>query len=319
MSHVASILILLLRLRTSKSALGVSLKVRRSAPLPSFVLLFSARRRAAHACARTRNTHPRSPPLPQTQELFLLVFVTRYIDLFTAFYSIYNSIMKVRPAEPRPLALAPPRRRGARGAERTSPTDAAPAERSGRSPTPAPRRLGHATRRTRASPPCPSSPLPTPQVLYIASTAYIVYMIRHQEPYKSKYDRSQDSFLHWKYAAAPAALVSLATVALQRNFDVVEILWTFSIYLEPLAIIPQLIVLQRYKEVENLTGNYIFFMGSYRALYILNWVYRSYYEPYYRHHWIVYACGIAQTALYIDFFYYFVTAKYYGQKLSLPT
>ena len=113
--------------------------------------------------------------------------------------------------------------------------------------------------------------------------------------------------------------VSLATVALQRNFDVVEILWTFSIYLEPLAIIPQLIVLQRYKEVENLTGNYIFFMGSYRALYILNWVYRSYYEPYYRHHWIVYACGIAQTALYIDFFYYFVTAKYYGQKLSLPT
>ena len=84
--------------------------------------------------------------------------------------------------------------------------------------------------------------------------------------------------------------------ALGINFDVVEILWTFSIYLEPLAIIPQLIVLQRYKEVENLTGNYIFFMGSYRALYILNWVYRSYYEPYYRHHWIVYACGIAQTA-----------------------
>jgi hypothetical protein len=51
-----------------------------------------------------------------------------------------------------------------------------------------------------------------------------------------------------------------------------QALWTFSIYLEALAILPQLIVLQRYREVENLTSNYIFFLGAYRALYILNWV-----------------------------------------------
>lgn len=52
----------------------------------------------------------------------------------------------------------------------------------------------------------------------------------------------------------------------------IQLLWTFSIYLEAVAIVPQLIVLQRYREVENLTGNYIFFLGAYRALYILNWV-----------------------------------------------
>ena len=56
MSHVVSILVLLLRLRSSKSAVGISLK---------------------------------------TQELFLIVFVTRYLDLFTTFYSLYNSFMKV--------------------------------------------------------------------------------------------------------------------------------------------------------------------------------------------------------------------------------
>jgi hypothetical protein len=33
-----------------------------------------------------------------------------------------------------------------------------------------------------------------------------------------------------------------------------QLLWTFSIYLEAVAIVPQLIVLQRYGEVENLTG-----------------------------------------------------------------
>lgn len=51
-----------------------------------------------------------------------------------------------------------------------------------------------------------------------------------------------------------------------------QLLWTFSIYLEAVAILPQLIVLQRYSVVENLTGHYVFFLGAYRGLYILNWV-----------------------------------------------
>lgn len=42
--------------------------------------------------------------------------------------------------------------------------------------------------------------------------------------------------------------------------------------MEAVAILPQLIVLQRYSVVENLTGHYVFFLGAYRGLYILNWV-----------------------------------------------
>ena len=104
MSHVVSILVLILRLRTSGSAVGISLK---------------------------------------TQELFLMVFVTRYLDLFTTFYSAYNSIMKVA---------------------------------------------------------------------YITATAAIIYMIRFKEPYKSKYDKSQDSFLHIKFAVAPCAVMALVAI-----------------------------------------------------------------------------------------------------------
>ncbi len=95
--------------------------------------------------------------------------------------------------------------------------------------------------------------------------------------------------------------------------------WIFSIYLEAVAIMPQLIVLRRYREVENLTGNYVFFLGAYRALYILNWIYRSYNEQFYQHNWVVYICGVIQTALYLDFFYYFIKSKYQGGKLSLPS
>jgi len=31
----------------------------------------------------------------RSHELFLMVFVTRYLDLFTTFYSLYNSFMKI--------------------------------------------------------------------------------------------------------------------------------------------------------------------------------------------------------------------------------
>jgi ER lumen protein retaining receptor len=71
-------------------------------------------------------------------------------------------------------------------------------------------------------------------------------------------------------------------------------------------------------EVENLTSQYIFLLGLYRALYILNWVYRSYHETYYKHNWVVYSCGILQTCLYLDFFYYFFISRTPEGKMVMP-
>ena len=145
-------------------------------------------------------------------------------------------------------------------------------------------------------------------MVYIGSTASIIYAIKFREPIKSTYDKSQDSFLHWKFAVAPCAVLAVVIHLIGtgvERFNVTELLWTFSIILESIAILPQLIVLQRYREVENLTGNYIFFMGAYRFLYILNWIYRSQTEKNYKHHWVVYICGVLQTLLYADFFYYY--------------
>jgi ER lumen protein retaining receptor len=44
----------------------------------------------------------------------------------------------------------------------------------------------------------------------------------------------------------------------------VQITWCFSIYVEALSILPQLFLLQRHSEVENLTGHYVFMLGTYR-------------------------------------------------------
>ncbi|GMP25213.1 hypothetical protein CsSME_00002185 [Camellia sinensis var. sinensis] len=56
MTHLLSIIVLLLKIRTMKSCAGISLK---------------------------------------TQELYVIVFVTRYLDLFTRYVSFYNTVMKL--------------------------------------------------------------------------------------------------------------------------------------------------------------------------------------------------------------------------------
>merc|ERR1719378_675171 len=175
MTHLLSFVVLLLKLFGCNSAAGISLK---------------------------------------TQEMFLMVFVFRYLDLFTNFVSVYNTTMKI---------------------------------------------------------------------LYIGLSGYIVHMIRNKEPWKSTNDRSQDSFQHYKFAVLPCFVLACF---LNEGYSLIEILWAFSVYLEALAILPQLIVLQRYGVVDNLASNYVFLLGAYRALYIANWIYRAKTEPHYHTHLI---------------------------------
>jgi ER lumen protein retaining receptor len=82
-------------------------------------------------------------------------------------------------------------------------------------------------------------------------------------------------------------------------------LWAFSIWLESVAILPQLFMLQRTGDAETITTHYLFALGAYRALYIPNWIYRwfigEYVEP------IAVVAGVLQTILYSDFFYIYWT------------
>ena len=85
----------------------------------------------------------------------------------------------------------------------------------------------------------------------------------------------------------------------------IQILWTFSIYLESVAIMPQLYMVSKTGEAESITSHYLFALGSYRALYLVNWVYRYYLEGYYD--LIAVVAGCVQTILYCDFFYLYIT------------
>ena len=182
-----------------------------------------------------------------TQVLYLLVCLTRYTDLFTTFYSMYNSVMKI---------------------------------------------------------------------FYIAIEICLIMKIKRLDR-----DSELDNFPAIKCLVLPCLLLTLVqwiygTSQTSLFINLQEFLWQFSIYLEAVAILPQLILLKKYRIVENLTGNYVFLLGIYRFLYILNWIYRSYKEPWYRHHYAVYVSGVVQVLLYIEFFYYWVISKVRRRPLS---
>lgn len=72
-----------------------------------------------------------------------------------------------------------------------------------------------------------------------------------------------------------------------------------------MAILPQLFMVSKTGEAESITSHYLFALGAYRALYILNWFYRYYTEGFYDV--IAIIAGVVQTILYCDFFYLYIT------------
>lgn len=158
----------------------------------------------------------------------------------------------------------------------------------------------------------------TMKVIFISTSLTIVYLMTLHPHISLTYQRSADS-LFLPYLLIPTALISLLTTA---SYHPIELLWTFSLYLEAVAIVPQLFVIHSLAKDQNgfvdaLTSDYVFTLGGYRAFYLLNWVYRWLTEEHYRN-WVSWTAGLIQTAIYCDFFYYYAIAKFTGQKMSLP-
>jgi ER lumen protein retaining receptor len=128
------------------------------------------------------------------------------------------------------------------------------------------------------------------KIFFIASSCYILYIMKYRfrlvPPFYYNYLPSQttnslvlnrpthdpaiDTF-RAEYLVGPSIVLSLI---FNYRFTPAEILWSFSIFLESVAILPQLFMLQRTGEAETITTHYLAALGAYRALYIPNWIYR---------------------------------------------
>lgn len=151
------------------------------------------------------------------------------------------------------------------------------------------------------------------KILFISSQGYILYLMLSS--YKPTNDPNLDTF-RVQYLLGAAAVLA---ILFPYEYTFWEMSWAFSIWLESVAILPQLFMLQRTGEAETITTHYLFALGLYRALYIPNWIYRYLTETHHKVDWIAGIAGVIQTVLYSDFFWiYYKLVLKEGKKFKLP-
>lgn len=137
------------------------------------------------------------------------------------------------------------------------------------------------------------------KLLYLSSSGYTLHLMLND--YRPTHDPQLDTFKVSYLLGGSGVLALLFPI----KYTFVEILWAFSIWLESVAILPQLFMLQRTGEAETITTHYLFALGAYRALYIPNWIWRYVSEGWLEPRALV--AGIVQTVLYSDFFWVYYT------------
>ncbi|CAB4254983.1 similar to Saccharomyces cerevisiae YBL040C ERD2 HDEL receptor, an integral membrane protein that binds to the HDEL motif in proteins destined for retention in the endoplasmic reticulum [Maudiozyma barnettii] len=153
------------------------------------------------------------------------------------------------------------------------------------------------------------------KIFFIVSSAYIVVLLQSYQKSNSIAYKEMILADNFKIQYILAASFALSLV-LNYKFSVIEILWSFSLWLESFAILPQLFMLSKSGKSKSLTIHYIFALGLYRALYIPNWAWRYYAEE--KVQSIALLAGIIQTLIYSDFFYIYYKKVIRGNKSDLP-
>ncbi|CDO94341.1 unnamed protein product [Kluyveromyces dobzhanskii CBS 2104] len=154
------------------------------------------------------------------------------------------------------------------------------------------------------------------KIIFISSSIYVVVLMRQQKfknpvAYQDMITRDQFKI---KFLIVPCILLGLI---FNYRFNPIQICWSFSLWLESVAILPQLFMLTKTGKAKQLTSHYIFALGLYRTLYIPNWIWRYYTEE--RFDKLSVFTGIIQTAVYSDFFYiYYQKVIKLGGDLELP-
>lgn len=144
------------------------------------------------------------------------------------------------------------------------------------------------------------------KIAYIASSLYTIYLMLRVYP------RSRELEWSWHLAAYGVGFVltSFGVTAVAqglRGLNFSEVMWTFSIMLESVCVLPQLSMLRQTTVPTVIDSGYIFLLGSYRAFYILNWIFRASHGS--RPDFVAVFFGVLQTILYADFAWVYYTRQ----------
>ncbi len=139
------------------------------------------------------------------------------------------------------------------------------------------------------------------KILFILVTLYILFLIHFTPDIKKTYDRNKNDPCKHQYIPLVALIL---TLFIHRGWQPMQFLVSFSLWLESIAIIPQIAILARDNGAEKFIFHYLAALGSYRFFYVLLWIYRYTFFKFIL--WDAILAGIIQVLLYSDFFYVYL-------------
>jgi len=126
----------------------------------------------------------------------------------------------------------------------------------------------------------------------VTATMIVLFVL-----FKHTYDVTADScnLLALIGPAMVAAFMASEGTGFKEEF------WTFSEFLEPVALLPQYIVCYRAPRVRLSAVLYVLALGGYRLFYVCNWIYKRYKLHGRYHDWTSWLGGGLECVLFIDF------------------
>lgn len=142
------------------------------------------------------------------------------------------------------------------------------------------------------------------KITYIVTSAIVLLVFWRLE---KTYERSKDT--------CNLAVIFLpcctAAVLLTNEYSMIEMLWSFSQFLEGFAMVPQYIFCYRDREASDVgVSLYVMSLGGYRVFYAANWIYKKVQMPQYSdvQSWIG---GIIEISFFVDY----LLARFTGYSL----
>jgi len=166
------------------------------------------------------------------------------------------------------------------------------------------------------------------EIISLFSLIFLYYII--SKLFKDTYNGGDLDIIHWKYLTVPALCIAmLAHTHLNKNL-ITDVSWCFSMYLEAVAIYPQIYLFSQKKgQIEPFTSHYVAFQGFSRLFSLIFW-WQTYEElvdggsegySLFQHYvgYLIILSQIIQLIIMIEFFYLYFKSLIKGERMTMET
>jgi ER lumen protein retaining receptor len=148
------------------------------------------------------------------------------------------------------------------------------------------------------------------KLTYISTSVIVLILFWNLD---KTYERRNDT------VNLPVIILPCATAAvlLTNDYSMLEVLWTFSEFIEGFAMVPQYVFCYRQRIPGDWGGTtYVLALGGYRVFYALNWIYKKIQMPHYSdiQSWIG---GLIEIVFFLDFLNYRFTGNSMLRSMAL--